>query len=90
MSSLLLSQYVPYPDGEEFTRSIFEETPNELLQITLKSSIGDYNKDADKYSMIVDSISCKYAMKKSGLFTLIQKDSIRIIKSLRICEVSTG
>lgn len=78
--NLLLSQYISYPDGEEFTRSIFDGKSNDLLQITLKSSIGDYNKDENKYSTIVDSVSSKYEVDKSGFLTLIEKDSIRAIK----------
>ena len=79
-SDLLLSQYIPYPDGEEFTRSIYGDKSNALLQITIKSSIGDYNKDTDKYSMVVDSIGTKYVLNKSGTLTLIQRESIRMIK----------
>lgn len=78
--NLLLFQYIPYPDGEEFTRSIFGSKSNDLLQITLKSSIGDYNRDTDKYSMIVDSVSSNYEVDKSGILTLVKKDSIRAIK----------
>lgn len=79
-SHFLLSQYIPYPDGEEFTRSIYGKNLNDVLRITMKSSIGDYNKDTGKYSMVVDSISSKYVLNKSGALTLIQRDSVRMIK----------
>lgn len=79
-SHLLLSQYIPYPDGEEFTKSIYGKSSNDVLRITMKSSIGDYNKDTGKYSMVVDSISSNYVLNKSGALTLIQRDSVRMIK----------
>ena len=79
-SHLLLSQHIPYPDGEEFTRSIYSDKSNDVLQITTRSSVGDYNKDTDKYSIIVDSIGSKYRFTKSGVLKLLQRDSVRLIK----------
>lgn len=79
-SHLLIAGRTPYPDGEEFTRSMYSRS-DDIIQIILRSSVGEYDKSLDKYSMIVDSIGNKYSLSKSGAFQLVRKDSTRLIKN---------
>ena len=77
-SEFVLSEYVSYPDADIVTITYVQE--DEFVKSIVYESLGDYDEDEDKYSIVVDSVSYVYLRQADNTFRQIKRDSVRNIK----------